>query len=188
MIGALLRSVFAMLPPRVVWLLAGLAGAGVVYIGHLIDVHNHERRAFAAGQHEVQARWDAQRAVDAETSLLAEAKQRKREAEWTKARQETDDEAQRLAARRRAADSSFAAVDSGLRPAVAAAIAAEGRRASEDPAAGGGGAPADAPTGMCADLLDQADKRLRILASYADAAHDAGLTCERQFDSLIIDQ
>ena len=51
------------------------------------------------------------------------------------------------------------------------------------------GAPASGPTtgdalDLFADLFSRADQRAGELAEFADAAHAAGLTCERSYDAL----
>ncbi|MCW5648339.1 MAG: DUF2514 family protein [Ramlibacter sp.] len=38
--------------------------------------------------------------------------------------------------------------------------------------------------GVLSDVLSRADRRAGLLASYADAAHAAGLKCERDYDAL----
>jgi len=46
-------------------------------------------------------------------------------------------------------------------------------------------APAGDPIGVLADVLSRADERAGKLAQFADAAHIAGLACERSYDALI---
>lgn len=52
------------------------------------------------------------------------------------------------------------------------------------PATTGGSAPAGDPIGVLADVLARADERAGKLAEFADAAHIAGLACERSYDAL----
>ncbi|WP_081636260.1 DUF2514 family protein [Pandoraea sp. SD6-2] len=47
-----------------------------------------------------------------------------------------------------------------------------------------GSAPAADPIGVLADVLGRADERAGKLAEFADAAHIAGLACERSYDAL----
>lgn len=81
---------------------------------------------------------------------------------------------------RRTAESVGAVVaGNGLRQRAASAIGFD--LAASAPAVG---SPAPEATRVCAQLLEQADQRLRILAAAADASHDAGAACERTYDAL----
>lgn len=71
----------------------------------------------------------------------------------------------------------------GLRKRVAELVAA-----SRHPAASSGGSPADSgtdPLDLLAGLFGRTDEAAGELARYADAAHIAGLACERSYDALM---
>lgn len=72
-----------------------------------------------------------------------------------------------------------AADSAGLRKQLASFTAA-----TRHPAAPSAGAPTDDPIGVLADVLSRADERAGKLAEFADAAHIAGLACERSYDAL----
>ncbi|ANC42919.1 hypothetical protein A6P55_00175 [Pandoraea pnomenusa] len=59
--------------------------------------------------------------------------------------------------------------------------------AARHPPTSGGSAPADSgtdPLDLLAGLLSRADEAAGDLAKFADAAHIAGLACERSYDAL----
>lgn len=56
--------------------------------------------------------------------------------------------------------------------------------AARNTAAVGASPPASDPIGVLADVLGRADERAGKLAQFADAAHIAGLACERSYDAL----
>ena len=62
-------------------------------------------------------------------------------------------------------------------------LAASGAAASDSGTAGSG-PPADPASGMLAVVLGQAVDRAAELAAFADAAHSAGLACERAWETL----
>lgn len=95
------------------------------------------------------------------------------------AQAEIANESQRMENRRMADAVGLAAAGDGLRNRVAAAIG-PGISAS---AAADCKAATEANR-VLADLLGKADGRLRFLAATADASYDAGLSCERSYDSL----
>src|SRR5258706_5790171 len=79
------------------------------------------------------------------------------------------DESQRMASRRLADAAGVAAAGDGLRQRAASAIGFD--LSASAPRIGN---PAPEATMVCADLLQQADRRLRQLAATADASYDAG--------------
>lgn len=91
-------------------------------------------------------------------------------------------QAQRAA--RAEADAARAAVAArGLRE-RAAALAAGGGAAPSDSAASAECAPARAAGDLLADVLGRLDETAGELAAALDAAHGAGISCERAFDAL----
>lgn len=92
---------------------------------------------------------------------------------------EVNNDAQRWQNRRVDDTRSLDGAAARLRDRATAAIGQECR-----PAPVAASAPADAPPGVCAELLAKADERLRLLAATADASYDAGKACERAYDSL----
>lgn len=83
-------------------------------------------------------------------------------------------------ARRDAADANRAA--DGLRAAVNRYRAAA--RAATDTGAAGAGPTTDDALGVFADMLQELDRRAGVYAQAADAAHAAGVTCERAYGAL----
>lgn len=180
--GAMLRMVIAALP-RFSWWWLLVVGCGAVFVGHLVDVHRHEKRAFVAGQAEVQGRWTAAELVRAAVAAKAEVAARAEEQRRTAAMTEIANETQRMAARDRAAAASVDAASGGLRDAVAGAITGGGLRPRDSATAAFGPASA-ASSVLFSDVLGPAEERLRALAAEADTARTAGEACERAYDSL----
>lgn len=134
-------------------------------------------RAETAAQHAATLKAIADQTADAERQYRAA------EQAWrTSIEKEAQDGQARLDLARADAGRAHAAAD-GLRQQLAAY-----RRAATGAAANPGPAPAGPPAadaiGLLADLLGQLDDRAGIYAAAADAAHAAGLTCERAYDSL----
>ena len=81
-------------------------------------------------------------------------------------------------------DAAIAAAASGRLSQRIAALVASAREARGHPEAAAPGAPAEDALGVFADVLGRCSARVRLLASYADAARVAGETCEHSYDSL----
>jgi hypothetical protein len=176
-------ALIAALSPRAFWA-AGLALlAAAVWAGHVIDVHRHEKKAYADGMAEVQGRWTAAELVRAQVAAKAEAAARAEEQRRTIAMKENADETQRLAARDRAAAAGAAAAAVGLRNAVAAVISGGGVRPSDSAAATFGPA-ASASSVLLTDVLGPAEERLRALAASLDQSRTAGEACVSAYDAL----
>ena len=87
-------------------------------------------------------------------------------------------------------------IDQARADAAAAARTADGLRqqlaayrraaasAAENPGTAPAGPPAGDAIGLLAELLAESDDRAGIYAAAADAAHAAGVTCERAYDAL----
>ena len=88
---------------------------------------------------------------------------------------------QRLRADRDRAD---AAAHSLRQQLAAIRTASPGHAADADPAAAGQQQAADTTTRVLAELLERADERAGILASFADQAHAAGSACQRDYDAV----
>ncbi|WP_390342390.1 DUF2514 family protein [Variovorax boronicumulans] len=123
------------------------------------------------------------RATAAESARLAEKAERQEEERRHLAQGKAlDEERARTSAARADADGYLAAagrLQSRLDAAVAAARAARAKSA----AAGGSSATAD-PIGVLADVLVRCERRVGLLAAYADKARIAGATCEASYDAL----
>jgi Protein of unknown function (DUF2514) len=157
-----------------------MVAIGAVYAGHLVDISKHEKVARAAGRAEVQQRWDAAEKVRAVVAEEAEAEARAEETRRTAAIKEVNDEAQRMVARARI-DAAGAGTAAGSVRHAAAIVAGGGLRPG-DPAA-----PASCPAAATLrDVLDDSIEALRTMAAEADVARDAGLSCERAYDSLTV--
>jgi hypothetical protein len=155
----------------VVTFLAGAAG-GWAARGVIADRAVAELQASIAQERQRSA--DAARAAEAR----ARETEQRRAAAVERIERESFQRNQTLAAdaaaARRAADS--------LRQHVAR-LAAGGQTAS-DPTPAGSSTPADPASGMLAVVLGQAVDRAAELAAFADAAHSAGLACERAWETL----
>lgn len=165
------------LVPR--WLLLSVLGAALLLLGvQRVQVSN--ARADAA-----MARGDLAdyRATQAEAGRMAEKANRNKENEWrTAMEKEARDGQTRIDLARGDAARARAALD-GLRQQLAAIGAADSpaaagaQPADPGPAAGAAGA-------MLPDMLRGGGAALVELADFADAAHAAGLTCERSAAAL----
>lgn len=91
--------------------------------------------------------------------------------------------AQDLAASRAAALVVAKRDASGLRSDLAAYIA-RNSQASGNPSTGTGGETASTPARMLGGLFEEADSFAERVASALAASRDAGLTCQRQYESL----
>ncbi len=92
-------------------------------------------------------------------------------------------EAKRNADKANAAAVAADAAARELRARVAALVNAS--RSPGNPAATGAGTSAPDAVAVLADVLGRCDARERAVARFADAAHIAGLACERAYDALI---
>lgn len=71
-----------------------------------------------------------------------------------------------------------------LREHIARLVAASASEPAVNSGAPPSGAPASGPGLVLADVLGRADGRAGELAAFADAAHIAGLSCERSYDEV----
>lgn len=168
------------LSPRLIGGLVIAAAMAAIYAGHLVDVRNHEKRAHAAGVAEEHARWDAQKVLDLAAANKAQADARAEEQRRTAAQREALDEHERLATRARADHDGAVSARDRLLDAAGAVVAGSGLRAG-DPATASS-CPAAA---TLRDVLGDSADALVELAGEADAARNAGATCERAYDALI---
>lgn len=132
---------------------------------------------------ELQAAQAQERERHADAALAAEAQARATEARRVEELGRIEhDAAKRTAAVQADAGRARAAADL-LRQHVAR-LAASGGSAPGDPAAAPSGEAATGPGLVLAELFGRADDRAGELASWADAAHSAGLACERAYDAV----
>lgn len=165
------------LVPR--WLLLALLAAALVLVG-LERTQVLKARADAADARQALADY---RASMAEASRLAEKSNRDRESAW---RAQFDKEARdgqaRIDLARAGADRAGAALD-GLRRQLSTVLAAQrGAAGSAKPTAAG--PAAGTALDLLADMLSGGGEALVDLARFADAAHAAGLTCQRSAGAL----
>lgn len=140
---------------------------------------------YESGQAEVQARWDAERAVNTKAALDAVAKNRATEDKRnTKQAEVTNDIETKRRIPARAAAVAAAAVGGGLRHA-AAPVAALGRAAAEDPTASAECKAAGAANAVLTELLIVSAERRIELARHADTAGDNGAECVGRYDALM---
>jgi NADH dehydrogenase/NADH:ubiquinone oxidoreductase subunit G len=171
------------LVPWWAWLAALAAAGGGATAWHLGEVHG----AREAGQAQVQALWDAERARQTEAALKATEAARLEEQRRAAAQQEIADVADRKIA---AAVDALARADAAadrLRH-RAAALAASCRGAAADPAAASAGQAASSPGNMLADVQRQLVEAAGLYASVADARGIAGAACERAYQSLTVER
>ncbi|KTT18010.1 hypothetical protein NS331_16610 [Pseudacidovorax intermedius] len=123
------------------------------------------------------------RSTQAEAGRLAERAARAQEATWRTAfEKEARDGQARIDLARADADRAGAALD-GLRRQLSAVLAAErGTAGGAQPAAAG--PAAGSALDLLADMLSGGGTALVDLARFADAAHAAGLTCQRSVEAL----
>jgi hypothetical protein len=177
-----LAIIFGM-PAALRWGLMVAAVAAAAWVGHLIDLHRAEARAEARGRAAVQQKWDAAEKIRAETAAKAEAAARAEEQRRTAAQLEQNRVDENHASQRRADLAAVAARADGVQRQLAD-IAAH-----RDPAPGDT-APAEQcqatreAAGMLAALLERAERRARVVESYADESADAAESCAGRFDSL----
>jgi len=140
---------------------------------------------YESGQDEVQARWDAERAVNTKAALAAATKNAattdKRNADQAGV---TNDIETKRRVPARAAAVAAAAVGGGLRSA-AAPVAAIGRAAAEDPEATRQCKAAGQAAAVLAELLAVSVEQRVELARYADEAGAAGAECVGRYDALM---
>jgi Protein of unknown function (DUF2514) len=153
-----------------------LAGAGV---WHLSAVHD----ARAAGMQDVQGRWDAARAVAAETARVATEAARAEEQRRIAALMEIANESALRAEQSRVAALAADAAAVGLRQ-RAAAIAARCSASRGHPSPAASGPPAADPGRMLADVLGRLEEAGRELAAIADQRGAAGAACQTAYDAL----
>lgn len=160
--------------------LAGVAAVAALALLGLHWLHERDAEHFAAGQAEVQRRWDQQSAADARLSAERDGAYRRHESDAAAAAQKAAND--RLAAEKEISDLRTALADAGrLRSAAATAFQ---RRIADMPGAGACTASIDA-AGRLGDLavegaglLDEA----RVLLERADAdirQRDAVIAADR---------
>lgn len=156
------------------WLLLALLAAALVLVG-VERTQVLKARADTAG---VQRDYAAYRATQTEAGRLAERAARAQESTWRTAfEKEARDGQERIDLARRDADRAGAALD-GLRRQLSAVLAAErGASGGAQPAAAG--PAAGTALDLLADMLSGGGEALVEVARFADAAHAAGLTCQR---------
>ena len=172
----------SLIPAPYRWLALALLAAALVAFGWLRGAQ-HQEQADAVQLAQVHSAWDKERA---ELGAQALAKAQANAAETARriaAMQENQHAQDQLLARmRRDRDDALAAADR-VRQQSAEAARAWSARLADSPSA------ADlAAAGAAIQLLTDVRSRLEHagaeLAGYADAAHAAGLQCERDFDAL----
>lgn len=158
-----------MIDGLVVKLIAG--GAAVAIVLGLVGWWSHELEQ----QGEAKAN-----AAHAAGVIQAQEQARAEEQRRVTAQKEISDETQRMAVRARSDGRGVDAAAGGLRGAVAARL---GPGAGDSPAGPGISATGRKPD-LLADVLGEAEDRLRALALEADERGVAGLGCERKYDAL----
>jgi hypothetical protein len=143
---------------------------------------HHEREI---GRNEVRAEWTAEKLAQRNADLT-QAESNAKETLRRLTRQQENQRAQdvQLAAARAAADRNGRDADQLRVQNVA--VAQRWRDALRDSPTGSVSEAAGDAIGVLADVLGRADRRAGILAAYADAAHAAGLKCERDYDALTV--
>lgn len=166
---------------------AGLwVGLGTVLLAGLLWLVQHERAVGdARGADRVQQAWDAER-IQLQAQAINDAAANAAETERRlSAQQEVIRETTAQLDRARADADAARAARQRLLDAQRAYIAAALGGASLDPSAAGSGPTAAAAIDVLADLRGRADDTAGELAAALDAAHAAGIACERAYDTLI---
>jgi len=154
-------------------LAASLAGTYAVFI-------HHERQI---GRDEVHAEWNASKGVQA-TAALKEAAKNAAETQRRLAAQQEAQHAHDEELARARADAAIAAAASGRLSRQLAAFTAAARRAASDPAAVANSEATGSPVDLLADVFSGANSVAGVLGEALDAAHAAGVQCERDYDAL----
>ena len=136
------------------------------------------KRADAAGYKRAQAEYTAAALREAQANAAETARR-------LKAQQENQ-RAQDAALARARADAARAAADADRVRAQAADAAREWSARLGDSPTAEDLAAAAAAIRVCTELRGRAVKRAELLAAYADAAREAGLKCEADYDSLTV--
>jgi chromosome condensin MukBEF ATPase and DNA-binding subunit MukB len=162
----------------------GYAAAGGVclvlgtFAGHKVEAWRQDARynALVASNAKVMQDY-SDRASKAETAQREEVERRQDEKD--KIQNEAKD---RIATAQ--ADAARAASERDRLRSQLAVFTARHRGAGQDTAAGTGSPPAGDALDLLANLFSESDDTAGILAAALDGSRDAGLTCERQYDSL----
>ena len=162
----------ALLTPRF-WI--GLALVGLLTFTHAL--------VYRSGRAAVRAQWNAEK-VQQQQAAISENQTNAKETQRRLDQQQGNQNAQnaQLAAAKADAALNAASAD-GLRSQLAITTK-RWRDALGNPAIVGDREAAADAIGVLADVLGRADRRAGILASYADAAHAAGLKCQRDYEAL----
>lgn len=169
-------KVFDLVPS---WVYALAVTLCVAFCGVQEVLLSHEQAAHAKADRDYQA----EQARAAQATQRAEAAER---AEETRRQEKKDEiaesarmEARRVTVARAAAD----VAGRSLRDA-AAALAARARETCASPVVGDGKQAAPGPADLLADVLGSLEEQGRGVAEEADRRRIAGLSCEREYDSL----
>lgn len=163
------------------WVAAGAIAGALVIAGVQTVRLSSERAAHAT----TRASYADERTKAAQAHAAAIAEQAD---EFTRRIGEKDaiiQTAQSLAAARATALADLRRAGDGLRNDLAAAIARAGQ-AGRDSEAGPGGETAAGAVGVLGELFAEADSFAGVMAGALAASRDAGLTCERQYQSLTV--
>lgn len=152
--------------------------------GLSLAVYGYGRHQREAGRQEVQAAWNAEKVIQQQAALKAQADSAAETQRRLAAQQEITNETTAQLNRARAdADAARSASDR-LRAQLAAYVSANRGAARSNPAPQPGGATTSTPIDLLADMFRDSDEAAGILAEALDAAYAAGLACERQYDAL----
>lgn len=164
------------LKPWLIGLAAAAALAGVAWEIHL------QREI---GRDEIRAEWNKEKLEQARVDLAASEANARETLRRTERQQENQRvQEQELAAAHAAADRN--GHESEQLREQNAGVAKQWRDALAHPTSGSVCPAAGDAIGVLADVLGRADRRAGLLAAYADAAHVAGLKCERDYDALTV--
>jgi hypothetical protein len=170
----------SLVPTAWLWPAAGVLGLAMA---GAIGVQTWRVHSAQAELAKVQQAWDKETADREKVARDAERNARAAERRLAADHLENINEAERLAARMRDNAAAAAVSGAGLRE-RARAVAARCDRGPEAAAAAGASAPAAGAGDLLADVLGRLDSAGRQLALEADKRRVAGLTCERDADSV----
>lgn len=163
------------------WIAAGAIAGGLALAGIQTVRLSSEKAAHAT----TRASYADERVEALRIHAKAETEQREEYERRIGERDATIKAAQSLAAARTAALADLRRAGDGLRNDLAAAIA-RARQAGDGAVPGPGGEATAGAIGVLGELFAEADGFAGIVAGAFAASRDAGITCERQYQTLTV--
>lgn len=144
----------------------------------------YNRHQQGIGEARIYAKWRAETVARQQMAIKAQASNATETQRRLLAQAKVIDEQAQSLAQALADNADLRSVGQRLRAAQAAAIASRGRGPASDPTPSSGSAPTDPSSDLLADVQRRIDEATDGVAGFADAAHIAGLGCERSYQAL----